>query len=162
MQPELIICEQFGQWAAAWQRASRRSRWDIPLREARSLEACRQSLADARAGFVLVELTSANAVAVLEFLDRLPCDNPAVRAAVLAQRGNEAYEPLARELGAIDFIDSIRRLAPLVDVVGRYLASQPRSQESLRETIWQRLPWKTAATEKAGTHTGEHQAWPKV
>ncbi|HEY5314056.1 MAG TPA: hypothetical protein VIK18_16110 [Pirellulales bacterium] len=156
MQPELIICEQSGQWAAAWRRAARGSRWDIPLREARSLDACRQVLADARAGFVLVELTGDNAVGVLEFQDRLGCEYPAVRAAVLAQRGNEAYEPLARELGAIHFIDSPRRLAPLVDAVGRYLASQPLPEESLRQQIWRRLPWKSAATASTGTHLGEN------
>ncbi|HEX3656607.1 MAG TPA: hypothetical protein VHV55_12400 [Pirellulales bacterium] len=156
MQPELIICEQSGQWAAAWRRAARASHWDIRLREARSLDACRQVLADARAGFVLVELTGDSAVAVLEFLDRLACDYPDARAAVLAQRGNEVYELLARELGAIHFIDSPRRLAPLVDVVGRYLASQPLPEESLRQQIWRRLPWKSAATAKAGTHMGEN------
>jgi hypothetical protein len=155
MQPEFIICEQSGQWAAAWRRAARGSRWRIPLREARGVEQCRQSLTEARAGFVLVELRGDNTVGVLEFLDRLPCDCPAGRAAVVAQRGSEAYEPLARELGAIHFIHSSRQLAPLVEVVGRYLASQPLPQEGVRQQIWRRLPWKSASAAVGSSDFGQ-------
>ena len=141
MQPALTICERSGKWATAWRQAARGSASQVPVREVRGFDECRQALAQARAGFVLVELTGENVADLCDFLNRLQFERPAVRIAVLAERGLEAYELIVRELGAIHFVDSPRSLVPLVNVIQRYLASQPRPQASMREQIWERLPW---------------------
>lgn len=156
MQPELIICEQTGRWADAWRRAASRSRRQMPVHEVRSTDDCRRRLRDARAGFVLVEMTRETAVQALELLDWLQRACPAARAAVVAERGCERVESLAREYGAIHFVNSPRRLSPLVDVVGRYLAALPPVEQSVGDQVWQRLPWSpvaaaTATTPQAGT-----------
>jgi hypothetical protein len=152
MQPVLTICERTGKWATAWRRTTRGAAWRVPLQEVRGLDECREALAPVRAGFVLVEMTGDNIAGLCKFLDRLQFDYPAARAAVLAQRGLDAYELIVRELGAIHFVDSPRRLAPLVGVVQRYLASQPSPQASAGEQIWERLPWKPAVAGTTDVH----------
>lgn len=156
MQPELIICEQTGQWAAAWRRMGQRSGRQLPLREVRRIEECRRLLSGEQlatmpnrqavaAAFVLVELTADNAAEALELLDWLQFDWMAARAAVLARRDCRQYEFLAREMGAVHYVDSPRRLKPLVRVVERWLAQQSSPEEAFGESIWRRLPWESAA-----------------
>ena len=46
-----------------------------------------------------------------------------------------------REAGAVHFVDSIRRVAPLARLACRHLAQVPPPQQSLSERIWTNLPW---------------------
>ncbi|HEX4149112.1 MAG TPA: hypothetical protein VHY20_08995 [Pirellulales bacterium] len=149
----MTICERTGQWGVAWRHAARGPGLPIPLGEVRSLEECRQAIGSQRAGFLLLEMTADNVVPLLELLAWLQFDFPGIRAAVLAGRGLEDYTLVARQLGAIHVVDSPRSLAPLVELVRRFLASLPRRPLSTREEMWQRLPWKPAAAARDANST---------
>jgi hypothetical protein len=138
-----IVCERRGTWAV-------RMRRELPsgtlrLDETRSLAEAWQRLAQAPASFVVAELTSQNVESLSGRLVRLRWDFPLAQGAVVASRDLAAYEPLMREAGAVMFVDSPRRLAPLVAAACRHLAAAPVFQTTLKEQIWAELPWGQGA-----------------
>lgn len=141
--PRLIVCEQTGRWAVALRRQLPES---LRARETRSVPACWEMLAEGPAGFVVLELTAGNVDAVLARMARLERDFPLARAAVVAARSMASYRWLLREAGAVDFVTSPRRLAPLADVACRHLDQAPRGPQSATERIWSELPWAGSGT----------------
>jgi hypothetical protein len=99
--------------------------------------------------FLVVELTTANADALLGRIASLARDFPAARAAVVAERSLAEYEWLVRELGAAWFAVSPRELAPLVELARRHFEQAPAPQGDTIEQIWNSLPWGTFSTRPA-------------
>jgi DNA-binding NtrC family response regulator len=130
---QLIVCERTGRWAAAL-----RSAWSPPrgwLRETRSSAECLEALDAAPASLVLVELLAGDAADGLELLAAIDRRHPLARSAVVAQRGLERLEPLARELGAIHFTVVPRDVRPLVRLVERALEGTPPPELPLVERL---------------------------
>src|SRR4051812_24719457 len=113
--PRLIVCEQTGRWAAALQRETTGPH--IRVVETRSRAECEERLVETPNSLVALEMTAANLDATLGWLADAGRRFPAARAIVLADRGLEPYELLAREAGAIHFTTSPRELAPVADTV---------------------------------------------
>jgi len=136
----LIVCERSGRWAVALRRELAEA--GVRVWETRSLPECRSLLAESPCSFVILELTSAVAEELLQYMTRLERDFPRTKAAVVAARGLAEHQWLMRESGAVHFTCSPRRLAPLAETACRHLAQAPVAQQSLVERIWASLPWK--------------------
>lgn len=134
----LIICESTGRWAVALRRelAGRRE-----VYETRSVAECFEALAKAPASFAIVELSRGNAEALAARVADLERDFPLARLAVVASGELADYQWLMREAGAVCFVTSPRRLAPLAEAACRHLDQAPTPQQTLVERIWDELPW---------------------
>ena len=139
---QLLVAERDGDWAV------RLRRLVGPLGprvvETRSLVQLWERLAEAPASFAVAELTLGGVEGLVQRLVRLPRDFPQAQVAVVAPRSHAAYEGLLLEAGAVLFVASPRRLAPLAEMACRRLAQSVPAGASLVEQIWDRLPWKAA------------------
>ena len=140
--PRLIVCERSGQWAVALRREL--ARGDVRVHETRGLAECWQMLARCPSSFVVAELTDANVEALLDRLASRRRLFPLVRVAVVSDRPQAAYEPLAREAGAVHFAASLREAGPVARLACRHLDQAARPRRSLTESIWAELPWATS------------------
>ena len=134
----LVICEATGRWAAALRLALEGQAARVV--ETRSLAECGERIAELSAALVAVELTPSNLDAVLDWLLSAERSFPESRIVMLADRGLEEYELLARELGAVHFTTSPRSLAELVPLV-RAAGAARSTQQGLTEQILADLPW---------------------
>jgi hypothetical protein len=141
-QSQVIVCERAGTWSAVLQR-------HLPLatrlRQVRSLRECDAKLRAAADSLVVVELVPARRAAVIAWLVQLARQFPFARAIVVADRGAEAYEPLAREAGAIHFTTSPRDLAGWNVMVRNQSRRHAHPKADFAERIWAELPWSEAA-----------------
>ena len=84
---------------------------------------------------------------MVDFLQRVNREFFAVRTAVLGDRGAPALEHLVREAGAIDYLDSTRQIADLIDLIrhhaelSRLNVADTDLDLSLEERIQANLPW---------------------
>lgn len=144
---EVIFCERTGAWAAAWRRT-----WQTPglgpprpllkLAETRSADECRETLTRSPEAFVVVELTAERCDVALDLLLHVGEHFSAAAVVVVAEREMAAYEWLARELGALAFVTSPRRLGGLCQLALRHAGQRSPSPASLSERIWADLPWE--------------------
>jgi hypothetical protein len=135
----LIVCERAGQWSAALRVELAES--GVRVWECRRLAEAWSALAETPGAFVIAEVTQENVAELLERLSWLGRDFPFARAAAVADRGFAQYEWLVREAGAVHFMTSPRRLAPLAGIVLRHLANVPVPEQPLVDRIWATLPW---------------------
>lgn len=148
----LIVCEKTGRWAVGLRRefahvapACRAGvvPATLPPRvyETRSLADCFVELAASPASLLVLEATETNlenlARRVLEIGRRFPL----AAAIVCGERAMSPYEWLLREAGAVHTIFSPRELTPAARLAMRHLANAPEPALSLRERVWNRLPW---------------------
>jgi hypothetical protein len=134
----LIYCERTGAWAAAMRREE--SIFALAQRQTRSIAECRETLIEFPASLVVLELTAVNLEKGLQWLAQLPQEFPCARSTVVAERGLEPHEWIAREFGSLAFTTSPRELAPLAKLIRRYFASLPGPQLTWKEQIWAQLP----------------------
>lgn len=137
----LIVCEKSGRWAVAL----RRELGAKPrVYETRSLPECWEELAASPASWLLLEVTAANLEGLMVRLESLGRDFPAARAVVCGDRPLASREWLLREAGATHAVFSPRELAPVARLAVRHLAGVSLPPQSLRERVWERLPWSSA------------------
>ena len=91
--------------------------------------------------FLVVELTTANAEALLGRIATFQRDFPWACLAVVAERSLVDYEWLARELGAVWFATSLRELAPIARLARRHVERAPAPRGDVAERIFSGLPW---------------------
>jgi DNA-binding NtrC family response regulator len=140
----LIVCERSGSWSAALR--GELAEAGVRLWECRSLPEAWDALAQTPAAFVIAEATRENLDNLLRRMAWFSRDFPQGRMAVVAQRKMARFEWLLREAGAVDFLTSPRRLAPLAGMVVRHLASVPLPSQTMVERIWASLPWGPPGT----------------
>ncbi|HJT30534.1 MAG TPA: hypothetical protein VJ783_00600 [Pirellulales bacterium] len=143
---DVIFCERMGAWAAAWRRVwqtpgLRPPRPTLQLVETRSADECREVLSSSPEAFVVVELTAERCDVALDLLLYVGERFSAAAAGVVAEREMAAYEWLARELGALAFVTSPRRLGGLCQLALRQAGRRSPSPASLSERMWTDLPW---------------------
>lgn len=136
---ECILCEQTGRWAAILRplTAGSRVRW----REVRTPDECLDSLRLEPGSFLVLELAAARLDAGLELLAAVQTDFPRAKVAVVAGRDLAEYEWLVREMGAVAFETSPRRVAPLAAAARRHAEANQSGERPLAERIWAELPW---------------------
>jgi hypothetical protein len=135
----LIVCERTGEWSAGLRVELAES--GVRLWECRRLAEAWTALAESPGSLVIAEVRRENLAELLQRLIWLDRDFPLARAVVVADRGLARYEWLLREAGAVHFLASPRKLAPLVRLAARHIASVPVPEQSLAEQIWATLPW---------------------
>ncbi|MBM4088470.1 MAG: hypothetical protein FJ276_03435 [Planctomycetes bacterium] len=135
----MIVCERSEKWTVALRRGLGD---DMPrLLETRSLDACWREVAANPGSFVVVECLETNLEQVARWLKRLSARFPGARAAVVSERGLQPCEWLLREAGAVHVAFSTRETGPLVRILRRHMAAMPAPDTSLRQQLWDRLPW---------------------
>lgn len=139
----IIVCEKTGRWAVAL----RRELGAKPrVYETRSLPECWEELAASPASWLLLEATEANLDGLTLRLTELGRDFPEARAVVCADRSLAPCEWLLREAGAVHAVFSPRELVPVARMSKRHLAAVPLPPRSVRERVWERLPWSRRET----------------
>lgn len=139
MTARLMIIERSGCWAAAMR--IELAATGVRLWEAGPRPNLSDAIAEAPASFLIFELTARNGRWLIDTLKELHRRWPGVRGAVVADRSLAEWEWLMREAGAVHFLTSPRKLAPLVELGCRHLAAAPAPRQSLPERIWASLPW---------------------
>lgn len=134
------ICERSGAWAVALRREA--APQGLRLYETRSLADGWAMLEQSPAGFLVAELTLANADALLARMAGLERRFPRARVAVVAERSLADYEGLLREAGAAWFATSPRELKPMVTLVQRHLQRAPLPPRDFTQQVWDSLPWR--------------------
>lgn len=134
-----IVSERGGHWAIALRRESGES--GIRLYETRSLADGWSMLEQHPAGFLVAELTHANAALLLERIAALERWLPQARVAVVAERALAQHEWPAREAGAVWFASSPRELRPIAAMAVRHMRLAPVPSVDLVQQIWNSLPW---------------------
>lgn len=145
-QVDLVVYEQRGSWAHAWQQAAALavSGGLLQIEQARSVSECLAALDRSPAALVSLELRPDNAQRVLGALVRLGEEFPRAAAVVTADR-QWRIDPLeVRELGAIDLVTSPRGLGRLARWALERRAELAEAAGGTREAIWRRLPWGAA------------------
>ena len=115
---------------------------DIRVHESGTVDAAWNRLDESPASLLIVELTDGNAAALVERLFDLARTRPRARVVVVAGRAFRCYRTLMMEAGAVHFTTNPRRLAPLIDVACRHLATAPVERPAaFPDRIWAALPW---------------------
>lgn len=135
----LIVNQRTLDWSVAWKRALRGS--GITICQTRTLTQCGEALAASPASFLALEVAEINFSAVIDAVLSWSQKHPAARFMAMLDRGSAAYEPIVREAGAIHVVHSPLQLESAVRLVKRYLAVAPKPEMTLRDAIWNRLPW---------------------
>ncbi len=135
----LIVCEQQTHWTVAL-------RWalvggSISVRSEPDSEACWRLL-DCSPGSVLVlelrhELLARLGARLLEFNDQFPW----ARLIVAGEFEDASALWLARELGAVQALTSIRNLTPTIRLIRRHFEQLPDLERSYRDQVWDQMPW---------------------
>ncbi len=139
----LIVCERSARWALALRRQLAAA--EVSVHETRNLAQCWDMLAEHPASFLVIELSLANADALLGRLVALRRHAAGAAVAVVADRSLQAWQWLLREAGAIHFVTSPREVAPLIGIACRHLAQAAQPPTNRDQQIWASLPWKQAA-----------------
>lgn len=141
--PSLILIERSGRWAASLRRHGLVEQ--LPLVETRSFSELDELLSSHPHALIGVELDSATAERVIEWLGRRPIAGDA-KVIVFADRALRPYEPLCREAGAVHFVAAELELFSLAAVIDRYLSQAAfekldEAKQPLAASIQARLPW---------------------
>jgi hypothetical protein len=139
----VVVCEKTGRWAAALRSALKGG---CDLIETRSLAQCESDLED-QSGLAAIEVTEGNAALAIDWLQRIS-RWPNVRLVALVSPELAAAEPLLREAGALDVLTSVLDVPRLARMAVRQVAPTPTNQPTIRELVFQRLPWAAHATTK--------------
>lgn len=139
MNAGFIVCEKKGDWAAALRWAQRDGK--MRIHELRSLIDCRNELRSAPASVLALETNASNIEGVLRLMIEMQSSSPQARVIILADVNVQRWEELLREAGAIHVVYSTRRLEQIIAAARQRIAKVQRSNRTLREAIWSRLPW---------------------
>jgi DNA-binding NtrC family response regulator len=134
-----IVCEKDASWAAALRRALGKAQPRVV--ETRSLAQCAAALSEAPASFVAIEATTNNIDKVMDFLSRAIAEHPHAVFVVPLAPELDSIGAAVREAGAIDAIGSVLDLPRLVRAAERHFARVRPPDLSLRESVWQQMPW---------------------
>jgi hypothetical protein len=140
----LIVCEGSGQWSIGLR--NELASTGVRVWECRSLPEAWDALRQTPAAFVIVEAVRENLDNLLRRAAWFSRDFPHGRIAVVAQRNMARFEWLLREAGAVHFLTSPRRLAPLAGLAVRHLAGVPLPSQTMVQRIWASLPWGPSET----------------
>lgn len=139
----LVVCEPVPSWIAA-------IRWSWPtdsepLVEVANLADCRRQLSTHPASLLALDCTDLSKHELLIWMREMKVRFPLARVIALLARGHSGWEWLIRESGAVHVLVGTREVETIVTFYKHHLASLPEPQLSLRDWIWNRLPWPTAS-----------------
>jgi hypothetical protein len=144
---KLIVCESSTRWAVALRRSLAQD--SHLLVETRSLAACGRELEACPASLLAIEAVASNLESVLAAWMPWSRRFPDARLAIVGDLSLEPAEPLLREAGACAVVTSLRHAPRVARLAWRHIGLAPRRELSLRESIWQRLPWSRYAASPA-------------
>jgi hypothetical protein len=135
----LVVCERTGRWALALRRELAGA--GLRVWETRSPDDCGSVLVESPASFVVLELSEEQIEEILDSTRKWQAEFPLFRFAIVADRDLAPYKWLMQEVGAAEFICSMRKTGALARTACRHLAQVPSLPQSLTERIWANLPW---------------------
>jgi hypothetical protein len=134
----IVVCEKTNLWASAWRRELSPL---VAVAETRFLDDAWRQLEAWPHGVLALEVRPQTAPQAIALLARAQAELPQVLCVVHLPETMAEWELLAREAGAAHVVYSPRRLDAAVSLAERHLARAPRPERSVRERIWQQLPW---------------------
>jgi hypothetical protein len=138
----VVVCERAPRYAIA----VRRLLPEAKVVEARHLDDATAALQAAPHALGVLEVEARRAPQAIALLAQLQVEWPPVRIIAGIARSNHRWELLLREAGAAFVVTTPRRLEPLAGWMRAHLLNSPEPPTTLRERIWRKLPWATAAT----------------
>lgn len=136
---KLIICEPTPHWIISlrwsWTQASDQ------LVEVAQLADCACVLQRLPASLVALDCVGWPLSEVLAWIRQTQASFPLVHLVVLLDREHRHQEWLLREAGAVHVLIDTRQLDTLISLYLRHQAALPDIPTSLRESIWEQLPW---------------------
>jgi hypothetical protein len=113
---------------------------EIIVRQTRTFDDCRTELVELPSSLVVVEATAAGLDRCLQLLSFVVGGFPLARSVVVAARQLEPFEQWLRESGALHVTFGMRTLHQVAALANRQ-ARYFKQPTTLRDEIWQRLPW---------------------
>jgi hypothetical protein len=141
----LVVCERTQRWAAA----ARQAKLGAKVVETRTTDDAWRELANDRHGVLLIECDASRAPQVVALLARVQAELPEVLVVAGASEPSAEWEMLLREAGAAAVLASPRRVAEIAPWLARHLAAAPVPEISVRERVWQSLPWPAVPLKEA-------------
>jgi DNA-binding response OmpR family regulator len=151
LEARVIVCERDGKWAVGLRRVLGPA--GPRVFETRSLNECWQELEKSPASFLALELLPGGEETLLRRLLDLGQRFRHAHAVVLSQRGLEQREWLLREAGSLHVVLAPSDLPAVAGLVRRHLQQVPRPERTLREAVWDRLPWRGGASQVQRSET---------
>lgn len=143
MPVRLIVCEATADWTVAlrWSLAT------LPVRVETKSEwsAAYTLLAPDSMAIGALEAALLGLEGSVRAIAEVRNRRPRAAAVALISQSELAWEPWLWEAGAMLVVNSRRNLSPLARLVSRYLEQNQSTAASLREAVWQRMPWGDAA-----------------
>jgi hypothetical protein len=112
------------------------------LRQRSGIAAVLCLLAEIPASLIVVETTPTNLKELLALLAELPMRWPDARAVAVIDEQTAICRHGLREAGAIHIVQEMRELEAVAEMALAHFARQPKPALTLREEIWESLPWK--------------------
>ena len=100
------------------------------------------------ASLLVLELTNGNVKSIIEVLPDFIRQYAQARFLVLGERDCRPYEWLVRESGASEAIFSPRQATQVIRVIEAHFRSIPSNQETPKQRIFSRLPWKSEVRQR--------------
>ena len=149
-QADLIVCERRDRLTQTLRSALLRRGVDRSeltgrkswLRQRSGVAAVRSLLVELPASLLVIETTPGNLKEVLTLFLELSTRWPAARAVAVIDESMAACRHAVREAGAIHVVDASCELEAVADMALTHFARQPQPVLTLREEIWETLPWK--------------------
>ncbi len=135
----VVIVESTGRWGLALRRELTDTR--LRLVETRTPDEFLATVGRHPSSFAIVEIAETNIQRGLTLLLSLEREFHATPVIVVAQRRFKRYEWLVREMGAVHFLTSTRRLTGVAEILRNHFSRQPGVEVSLTERILSDLPW---------------------
>jgi hypothetical protein len=148
-QADLIVCERRDRLTHTLRSALLRRGIDRAeltgrktwLRQRSGMAAVRSLLAELPASLVVLETTPGNLKEVLRLLVELPMLWPAARAVAAIDETTAPCRSGLREAGAIHVVQELWELDAVADMALAHFARQPKPVLTLKQEIWEALPW---------------------
>jgi hypothetical protein len=137
----VVLCERAPRYAIA----IRRLLPDVKVLETRHLDDATAALQVSPDALLVLDVEARKAPQTIAFLAQLQGELPRVRTIAGIPCASVPWELLLREAGAAYVLTTPRKLNSLAPWMRAHLARAPQPQISLRERVWQRLPWPEAS-----------------
>jgi hypothetical protein len=138
--PEIVVCESTGVWAARLKVAL--ARCPVTIRQARSLDELAVHLSTGICALVAIEFRPSWLEEIVELLSRIRCDHQGTESVVLCRQGAGSDIWWLREAGATATVSRIEDVYPVTRLIRRHLRRFIAFDAARGPDVIQiRLPW---------------------
>jgi hypothetical protein len=134
----LVVCERTDKWVAAWRRELGTA---AVAAETRTVEDAAAALRERPHGAVALEIEVAQLPQMVAQVAHWQRKFPHIYVVAQLTSDMRVWTGLLREAGAALVLTSTREVPAAAQQLQQHFARAPRPALSLREELWQKLPW---------------------